>query len=289
VTNVIRPTASQTQEVDRQLWHNVFNPTFGQLVALGYVAGAAPLSYGSTVEGLQSTDGEVRFCPGIFATEDVLAADTVYLYSSSGSDVSTYTIHGIDGSGDFSAVQVTATGTTALALPGTWNHIQRVISDGADNVGTVYASTQSTGAPGAGDKIQTVMVPGTNYAVNPVLMCPNDVHVLIHAFDFSCSVLDGMKVRILANRQGRTLENFVFYVYQSQHSQQFTVPVRLAPGDYIQTVVSRTASGTVNAAFGMNGVAMTHAGSALAAQTLDVDPLGALRPQPGQGTDKLFP
>lgn len=235
---------------------------FEDLVGYGFIEGGSLLSYGCTVTGLAAADGVVAFNESILGYPTALSASTVYLCSSSASDTGTYKIHGIDANGDYAEATATATGTTPVAFSGTWNHVQRCISTSADNVGTVYVSTDAAAIPTTlGDQIQVVMNPGTNYAVNPMLWVPNDHLVSIHRFDFNTNTNSAFKVVIEANRQGMWIENFVFYAYDSQFGQDFYAPIILREGDKMRVKVSLATGTGASATFGMNGVNLHFTGT----------------------------
>jgi VCBS repeat-containing protein len=230
------------------------------MVAWGYIDGAYPLSFGGSATGYVGADGEIAFREGTFLDYGAaLSADTIYIVSSSSSDTSTFTIQGLDATGAYQTAQVTATGTTPAAVSGTWNHVQRIISDGAVNVGTVYVSTDSGAIPTTtGDQIQVVMVAGENYAINPLLICPTDQVFTINAFDFSVDVNQSSTIRIYANRQGREIINFKFYAgaAQDQFHQTFHTPLRLFAGDSLKVTVQAAGGTASSATFGMNGVVL---------------------------------
>lgn len=238
------------------------NIPFLTQVSMGWVDGGSLLSYGTTITGLSNSSGEVAFREGpalAFPTE--LSADTVYLVSSSASDTGTYKIQGIDANGDFAEASVTATGTTPVAFAGTWDHVQRCISTSANNVGTVYVSTDAAAIPTTlGDQIQTVMLPGINYAINPLLVCPNDQTILIYEFDFSSDADNDLTVGIQANREGMWIQNFKFFC-GFQFAQEFKAPVKLYPGDKLRVTVEASQGTSDSATFGMNGIVLRDTGS----------------------------
>ena len=258
MASVAPPTRGEIEDSRRVAWTAAFQPHFDTLVAIGYVDGAYPLSYGSSIDGLVSGDGEVAFREGAeLAYGADLSASTIYIVSSSGTDTQDYVIQGIDASGDYATATVTATGTTPAVVSGTWNHVQRCIcTTGVDNAGTVYISTKSgAGVPTTtGDQIQTVMAIGDNYAINPLLVVPNNQMFTINAFDFSQDVTQSATIKILANRQGRWILNFKFYAgNEDSFSQTFHTPVRLFAGDKIKVTILAGGGGASKAAFGMNG------------------------------------
>lgn len=259
ISPVGAPDRSKWEEYTRQAWHGAVRPNFPDLVALGYIEGADLLSFGSTISGYANSDGEVAFREGPkLEYGAALSGDTVYLVSSSASDTGTFDVQGLDANGDFQVQEVTATGTTPAAVPGTWNHVQRVVSKSADNAGTVYVSTDSGAIPTTvGDQIQCVMAVGDNYAINPELVVANDTIILINQFDFSVDVQQNSTVKILANRQGRYILNFKFFS-ADHYEQPFTVPLRLYPGDAIRVTVEAKGGTSSNATFGMNGVVLTN-------------------------------
>lgn len=240
-------------------WAQLRDMTFAEKVSIGLVPNAGLLSYGTTVTGLSNSSGQVAFREGpALAYPTELSGDTVYLVSSSASDTGTYKIQGIDTSGDYAEATVTATGTTPVAFSGTWNHVQRCISTSANNVGTVYVSTDAAAVPTTlGDQIQTVMLPGKNYAINPLLVCPNDRTILIYEFDFSSNTDNDMTVFIEANREGMWIENFKFFV-GAQFAQEFKAPVKLYEGDKLRVSCTVRAGTNNDATFGMNGVVITN-------------------------------
>ncbi len=123
-------------------------------------------------------------------------------------------------------------------------------------MGTVYISTKSgAGVPvTTGDQIQCVMAPGDNYAVNPLLVVPNDCLYTINSFDFSQDVQQAATIRIMANRQGRWIINFKFFVgLTDQFSQRFHTPLRLFAGDKFKILIEAGGGTSANATFGMNG------------------------------------
>ena len=243
-------------------WNQIYNFKFTDLISMGFVNGGSLLSYGCTTTGVDPGDGIVAFNESILGYPTDLSADTVYLVSSSASDTSEFTIQGLDTTGEFVIETVTATGTTPVAFPGTWNHVQRCISSGADNVGTVYVSTDAGAIPTTvGDQIQTVMPPATNYAINPLLVCPNNQVILVFRFDFNTNTKAAATVFIDANRQGRWMQNFTFYVGDSaeQFEQTFTAPIRLLQGDKLRVRFLAGAVAT-SATFGMNGIVLRDTG-----------------------------
>lgn len=246
----------QIKSGDRLNWSQVFRPEFGDLVSLGFVDGARPMSFGSTISGLASTDGNVAFREGTplaFGTD--LSASTVYICSSSGSDTQEFSVQGLDANDDFQTVDVTATGTTPAAVPGTWNHVQRFIAKTTPNVGTVYISTDAGALPTtAGDQIQCVMLPADSYGINPLLKMGNNMYGLIHRFDFSTDTRNACLIRVKANRQGNWLLNFKFYASDADYHQDFLVPLRLYPGDAIRVEIQLTSGTGASATYGMNGM-----------------------------------
>ena len=257
MSHITSATKQEIQSDQRYRWHSVFQPHWDTLVAIGYIDGMYPLSYGSSLSGVVSGDGEVAFRWGPeFNYGTALSASTVYLVSTSASDTQVYSIQGIDANGDYATTTVTATGTTPVALSGTWNHIQRCIcTTGANNVGTVYTSTEAAGLPVAqNDQIQTAMVPGENYAINPELVVPNDQIFTINAFDFSQDVTQSATIRIYANRQGRWIINFKFFVGNEDSFEQiFHTPLRLFEGDRMRVTFQAGGGSAAKASFGMNG------------------------------------
>lgn len=254
--SLVPPKREQVQDLGRVNWHTVFPIQFSDLVAAGYVDGADVLSFGSTITGLSTSDNEVAFREGTaLAYPAALSADTVYAVSSAVGDTDTYTVHGIDANGDFATAEVTLTGTTPATVPGTWNHVQRIVNStaGTVNAGNVFVSTDAAAVPTTlGDQIQCVALAGDNYGINPELQCPNDRIILIHRFDFSTDTDNDTKIRILANRQGTWILNFLFYCGLDYH-QEFLVPVRLFPGDKLRVTIEADVGTSVNAGFGMNG------------------------------------
>ena len=228
-------------------------------VSIGLIRGASLLSYGTTITSLNSSDGTVAFREGPkLAYPAALSGSTVYLYSTSASDTGTYKIQGLDANGDYAEATVTATGTTPAAFAGTWNHVQRCISTSANNVGTVYVSTDAAAAPTTtGDQIQTAMLPTTNYAINPWLVCPNDRTILIYEFDFSSNADNDLVVNIEANREGRFIQNFKFFC-GFQFAQEFKIPIKLYEQDALRVTVSAATGTADDATFGMNGVVLTN-------------------------------
>lgn len=255
-------TGGQEESQGLQAFCTVRNIDFLTQVSMGWVDGASLLSYGSTITGLSNSAGEVAFREGpalTYPTE--LSADTVYLVSSSASDTGTYKIQGIDANGDYAEASVTATGTTPVAFAGTWDHVQRCISTSANNVGTVYVSTDAAAIPTTlGDQIQTVMLPGKNYAINSLLVCPNDHTILIYEFDFSSNTDNDAEVFIAANREGMWIENFKFFVGVQFH-QEFKAPIKLYPGDKIRISVEVRQGTNNDCTFGMNGIVLKDNGS----------------------------
>lgn len=254
------PKRESVQDLGRTNWHTVFPIQFSDLVAAGYVDGGDVLSFGSTIQSISSTDGVCAFREGPkLGYPAALVADTIYVVSSA-ADTDTYTIHGLDANNDFQSETVTLTGTTPVAVAGTWNHVQRIVNSttGTVNAGTIYVSTKATvGAPTTtAHQIQCVMAAGDNYAINPELVCPNDRIVLIHRFDFSTDGANDSKIRIEANRQGTWILNFLFYCDLEYH-QDFLVPIRLFPGDRFRVTIERQSGSNVNAGFGMNGYVFT--------------------------------
>lgn len=259
MTIIVQPGGGEVRSKERSEVLRHFDLHFDTLVSIGYVPFTGKLSFGSTCTTFASTDGEVAFREGStkLAFGADLDADTIYIVSSSASDTQTYSIQGINAAGDFTTTTVTATGTTPAAVAGTWDHVQRVIcTDGVDNVGTVYVSTKSAaGVPTTtGDQIQCVMAPGDNYAVNPELRVANNQLITINRFDFSQDVQQTATVRILANRQGRWILNFKFFVgLQDSFSQDFHSPLALQEGDRMRVLVEAGGGTGAKASFGMNG------------------------------------
>ena len=254
---VTPPTEVEKDSQSRLTWHDVFRPHFDELISVGYVDGCFPLSYGSSVDGAVTGDGQIAFreAPELNYGAD-LSASTVYIVSTSSSDTQDYVVQGIDANGDYATASVTATGTTPVAVSGTWNHIQRCIcTTGVDNVGLVYISTDSGNVPTViTDQIQTVMAIGENYAINPMLQVPNNQLFTISAFDFSQDVNQKATVKILARRQGRWIINFKFFVGSNDSFRQtFNTPLRLFEGDAMRVTFNATGGGAARASFGMNG------------------------------------
>jgi hypothetical protein len=256
--SILPPTKEEVQRHSRNQWHRTFDPHFDTQVAWGYIDGAFPISYGSSLDGAVSGDGEVAFREGAETAYGAdLSASTVYIVSSSSSDTQTYSIQGIDANGDYATTTVVATGTTPAAISGTWNHIQRCIcTDGVDNVGYVYTSTKSgAGVPATtGDQIQTIIAIGENYAINPMIVVPNSQIFTFNSFDFSQDVVQTGTVKIFARRQGRWIINFKFFVgNEDQFSQIFHTPVRLFEGDAMRVTFTAGGGVAARATFGMNG------------------------------------
>ena len=249
-----RHIAFQTEST---FWHQVCDPHFDTLVAVGYIDGVYPLSFGSSITGFAAADGEVAFREGANFLDygADLSADTVYLVSTSASDTQEFSVQGIDANGDAVTVTVTATGTTPVALSGTWNHVQRCICTGADNIGTVYISTDAAALPTTvGDQIQTVMLPGENYAISPLLVVPNNQLFTINQFDFSQDVNQSALIKVFAKRQGKWLINFKFFGGKEDNFEQgFHTPLRLFEGDSMKVTVTASGGATSKATFGMNG------------------------------------
>lgn len=254
------PKRESVQDLGRTNWHTVFPIQFSDLVAAGYVDGATVLSFGSTITGLSQAAGEVAFREGTaLAFPAALTADTVYAVSSSAGDTDTYTVQGIDANGDYQSETVTLTGTTPVAVAGTWNHVQSIVNSttGTINAGNVFVSTDAAAVPTtAGDQIQCVALAGDNYGINPEIQCPNDKIILIHRFDFSTDTDNDTKIRITANRQGTWILNFLFYCGLDYH-QDFLVPIRLFPGDKLRVTIEASQGTSDNASFGMNGYVFT--------------------------------
>lgn len=255
------PKREAVQDAGRTNWHTVFPIQFSDLVASNYVDGAQPLSFGATIQSISSTDGRCAFREGPkLAFPAALTGETMYAVSSSAGDTQTYTVHGLDANNDFQSETVTLTGTTPAAIPGTWNHVQRIVNStaGTVNAGIIYVSNKATvGAPSTtAHKIQCVAAVGDNYAINPEIVCANDRIILIHRFDFSTDGANDTKIRIEANRQGTWILNFLFYCDLEYH-QDFNVPIRLYPEDRLRVTIERQAGSNVNAGFGMNGMVFT--------------------------------
>lgn len=257
------PSRDQIQDQGRLNWHTMFRPHFDELVALGYIEGAGIFSYGATIEGYKKVDGVVAFREGTpLPYGPDLAADTVYLVSSSISDTGTYRIIGLDENGDLQDETVTATGTTPVAVIGSWNHVQRIIhsSDLSDNVGTVYVSTKSgAGVPIlASDQIQVVIPPADNYAINPLIVVPNKWTLLIHAFDFTTDTSQGNTIEIFANRQGNWILNFKFFVSRDDaFNQSFHAPLALFEGDKMRVQIEAEGATEAKSGFGFNTIYVT--------------------------------
>jgi hypothetical protein len=235
----------------------LYDVHFDMWPGLGSCKGVELLSFGATITGLDAADGEVGFYEGLLALPAALSASTVYVVSSSASDTGTYRLQGIDANGDYQDVTVTATGTTPVAASGTWNHVQSCNAVSADNVGTVYVSTDAGAIPTTtGDQIQTVMLPGKNYAINPVLECPNNWIILINSFSFSADTNQVCVVQIDCNRQGRYIENFKFFAADFEYFQEFHAPIKLWPGDKMRIKVELSAGVGADLTFGMNGTVL---------------------------------
>lgn len=233
---------------------------FDMWAAMGYIKGLDIISYGCSITDFDAADGDVLFYEAILSAPAPLAASTVYICSSNAGDTGTYKVHGLDANGDFATANVTATGTTPAAIPGTWNHIQRCIHTTAlgSNAGTVYVSTDSGAVPSTvSDQIQTAMLATKNYAINPVYMVPNNHYVLINRFDFSTDSNALCTISIDANRQGTWIENFIFYTQGgAQFAQDFHAPLRLDAGDMLRVRVDLATGTGAKATFGMNGIEM---------------------------------
>jgi hypothetical protein len=263
---IIPPRPQQVNSTDLLNWHDVFKPNFGELLATGYVDGANAISYGSTIQALAVGDNEVQFFGAASGTKmnglpTPLSASTVYAVSDNAADTHECHVYGLDAAGDQQVQTVTLTGTTPVAVAGTWNHVRALVSSGADNTGNLFVSTDAAAVPTTlSDQIQCVVAAATagrlneNYGINPVLVCPNEATINIHGIDLSISQQDGAVVRVYANRQGQWILNFEFYVYQNTYSQRFYTPINLAQGDRLAVMVQRTgAGGAADCAFGMNG------------------------------------
>ena len=253
-------TREQVQDLARINWHRVHPLEFHDQIAMGYIEGGSLLSYGSTVTGFGQADNRIAFREGpALDYPTALSASTVYAVSSSASDTDTYRIQGCDENDDYQDTTVVLTGTTPVAVSGTWNHVQSIVNttDGSSNVGLVYVSTDSLAIPTTiGDQIQCVMPIGDNYAINPEIHCPNGKTIIIDTFDFSTNTSQDTKVDIFANRQGTWILNFRFYC-DLQFSQNFEVPLRLEEGDRLRCYIQATAGNNNDASFGMNGMVLT--------------------------------
>jgi len=259
VASTIRKPVNKDIELPSfQSWHGAYRPSFDQLIAIGYAAGASALSYGSTVTGLNTTDGRVAFNESFLGYPAELSGSTVYVVSSSPSDTGDIRVQGLNDSGIYQDRTVALTGTTPVAVTGLWNHVQRMTLVDTTNVGTVYCSTNSGGLPTTlAHQIQCVMPVGANYAINPLLVAGENQLILINRFDFSTANRDSMKVLIEANRQGNWIQNFVFYTSDSQFAQDFKTPIALQPGAKLRCWVEMTGGSNGDASFGMNGFVMT--------------------------------
>lgn len=256
-STIRKPVNKDIELPSFQAWHTAYRPTFDQLVAIGYAAGAKTLSFGSTVTGLNTVDGRVAFNESLLGFPVELSSSTVYVISSSASDTGQVRLQGLDGSDIPAEATVALNGTTAVPVPGTWNHIQSVVATDFTNVGTVYCSTDPAALPTTlGDQIQTVMLPGSNYSINPLLQTGQNQFALINRFDFSTENRDSFRILIEANREGNWIQNFLLYTRDSQYAQEFRTPIALGPQQKMRVWCEMSGGSNGNASFGFNGFIM---------------------------------
>ncbi len=254
MARITPPRIADLHSQQRLALHEVLNIHADMYPSMGYVHGVHLLSYGCTVTDLSAADGTVMFNETLLGVAADLAADTVYIVSSSASDTGTYRVQGTDANNAYQTATVTATGTTPAAVGGTWNHVSQCNAVSADNIGIVFVSTDAGAIPTTvSDQIQTKMLVGKNYAINPVLVCPEDWVITINSFEFSSDTNRPAAVQVDANRQGRWIENFKFFVADFDYTQEFHSPIKLWPGDRIRTTISLTSGTGADATFGMNG------------------------------------
>lgn len=257
MATVSPPTAQELDSDFLRGWHGINKPRFGELVSSGYVAGATELLFTEDITGLTSGAGQVLFSEAKLGVPTALDADTMYLVSDNAADTQTFDVHGTDADDNLTNVTVTATGTTSVALSGTWNHIQTVFANSA-NTGTVYISTKSSGVPTLlSDQIQTVMTPALSVGCNPILVCAEDQVILIDGMDFTCDLRDTVTIRLFidhAAHPGVFAEEFTLFLTQASFTKALNVPLGLHPGDRLRVHIS--AANTSNAAFAMNGLVM---------------------------------
>lgn len=256
-STIRKPVNKDIELPSFQAWHTAYRPTFDQLVAIGYAAGAKTLSFGSTVTGLNTVDGRVAFNESFLGFPVELSSSTVYVISSSGSDTGQVRLQGLDSSDVPAEATVALNGTTPVAVPGTWNHIQSVVATDFTNVGTVYCSTDAAALPTTlGDQIQTVMLPGANYSINPMLRTGQNQFALINRFDFSTENRDSFRILIEANREGNWIQNFLLYTRDAQYAQEFRTPIALGPQQKMRVWCEMSGGSNGNASFGFNGFVM---------------------------------
>jgi hypothetical protein len=198
-----------------QEWHNVYRPTFGELIGLGYVYGAEAITVGGHIEGLGVSDGHVAFYDPILPYPDPLTAETVYLVSSSSSDTMQVEIEGIDTSGLRSRSRVNLTGTTPVPAK----------TIGAENVGTIYCSINNLALPTTvADKIQCVIEADVSIGFNPEMRAADNEVIFIHEFDFSTDTREEFDMRLEVFRDG-AWERLFRYYSDSNIIREYKVPL----------------------------------------------------------------
>jgi hypothetical protein len=241
----------------RRRWAWLYKMPFFDMVSAGLIEGTEPLSFGGNIKSLAAASGEVRFDESQRAPTDLSAGSSLYVVSSSASDTSQVTVHGVNASGDFAIVTATLTGTTPVRVGAAdaWNHGQKLISNGAANVGVLYLSAKSgAGAPGASDFVQCQVAIGDRYAINPVLLVPNGWHIAMLQMNFS-TAQKVLRIRFWREtiETGVKIKSFQVFMSDGDYEQQFPVPFFLKQGDKL-TVTAESTSGTVTeASFGVNG------------------------------------
>jgi hypothetical protein len=212
-------------------WQAYHQMSFPDMVAAGMISGAEPISHGCTVRSLAAATGYVRWSMDQEVDTGFLTpASTVYLVSTDAGDTGVCRVHGVDANGDFTITDTTMTGTTPVAIAGTWNHIQKVIyTAAADNVGSIYCSTKSTaGVPGASDDVQALIEPTFNYAVNPL---------------------------------GKNLRTFEVDITDGFLQFDLDVPMFLREGDKLRIVIGSLTGTVGGASFGFNGYILKNEGT----------------------------
>lgn len=238
----------------RARWHQVYKPSFGELISLGYVANAAPHSYVTEIYSLGSVSGEVAFfgdgsiTPAKQPLPDY-SSKSLYV-NDAGGLTGDITLYGIDTGLNMVSTTLTLNNTTPVALPAGWTHVNSASYEGANNTDIWVSTKSTTGAPSvATHDVMIHMKRDSGFAVNPTMMAAKNEIMVFPEANFSCDRLDGVTITVWKGerRDASNIDPKVvarYNVWESIFQVHWDLPIIITNGEYIRLQVRRSTGGT---------------------------------------------
>ena len=204
----------------------------------GAIDGTVGTGWSTVWTGAETTDQQLYPWPAIGA------ASVVTVVSTSGSDITTVTLEGLDANYAFQTETLTLTGETPVTGAKTWHRINRAFMSGtATNVGTIIVKN-------ATPTVITEIKAGRGQSLQAFYTVPAGCTGFLNSIQMTSSKAQPAEISMFARPFGGAFRVVSgVFLYQSDHTIEYATPIKFTEKTDIDVRAIGASNGVISVSF----------------------------------------